>query len=223
MGAKSNRRQRFILQNPFCCFCGGTALTEEVDHIPSRVLFKGRQWPEGFEFPAGSKCNRASALDEQIVAMLALVTASTSDPLISEEVKARMQAVANNHPAVLQEMQPSLSQLREAGRKYGIRPEPGQTHRDLPLLSVRGPPVNAAINNVARKLACALFYRHTSTIIPGEADFAVRWYSNLQIGNNEIPRELADILVNLTVSIKSWHYTHFFIFHMRNDGCKPTV
>ncbi len=28
---------------------------------------------------------------------------------------------------------------------------------------------------------------------------------------------------SLTVSIKSWHYTHLFILHMRNDGCKPTV
>ena len=28
---------------------------------------------------------------------------------------------------------------------------------------------------------------------------------------------------NLTVSIKSWHYTHLFILQMRNDGCKRTV
>jgi len=28
---------------------------------------------------------------------------------------------------------------------------------------------------------------------------------------------------NLTVSIKSWHYTHLFIRRMRNDGCKRTV
>ena len=30
-------------------------------------------------------------------------------------------------------------------------------------------------------------------------------------------------LLSLTVSIKSWHYAHLFILHMRNDGCKPTV
>jgi|KBSMisStandDraft_5_1062788.scaffolds.fasta_scaffold84882_2 hypothetical protein len=29
--------------------------------------------------------------------------------------------------------------------------------------------------------------------------------------------------VNLTVSIKSWHYVHLFILHMRNDECKSTV
>ena len=32
-----------------------------------------------------------------------------------------------------------------------------------------------------------------------------------------------DKWVNLTVSVKSWHYTHLFIRHMRNDGCKRTV
>jgi len=28
---------------------------------------------------------------------------------------------------------------------------------------------------------------------------------------------------SLTVSLKAWHYTHLFILHMRNDGCKRTI
>ena len=31
-------------------------------------------------------------------------------------------------------------------------------------------------------------------------------------------RAIARVL-NLTVSIKSWHYLDFFIFYVRNDGC----
>jgi hypothetical protein len=30
-------------------------------------------------------------------------------------------------------------------------------------------------------------------------------------------------IASLTVSIKSWHYVHLFILHMRNDECKSTV
>lgn len=196
MGAKSKRRKAFLAQHPLCCFCGGSSPSEEIDHVPSRVLFKDRQWPEGYEFPACSRCNRATALDEQVVAMLSLVSTSTADPSLATLAQERMQAVANNLPAVFKEMRPTTSQLREAGRKYGIRPAPGQALRDLPLLSVRGPLVNAAITNFGRKLACALFYNHTGAVAPPDADIAVRWYSNLQLMNDEIPQELAGLLVN---------------------------
>lgn len=196
MGAKSERRRKFLTQHPRCCFCGGASPSEEIDHIPSRVLFTNRQWPEGFEFPACSKCNRATALDEQVVAMLSLVMTDTSGPAMANLVQQRMQAIANNLPAVFVEMQPTTSQLREAGRKYNIRPSPNQLLRDLPLLSVRGPLVNAAITNFGRKLACALYYKHTNAIAPSDAAIAIRWYSNLQISNDEIPRELANLLAN---------------------------
>lgn len=213
MGAKASRRQAFLAQHPRCCFCGGAAPSEEVDHVPSRVLFKERKWPEGFEFPACTQCNRATALDEQVVAMLALVTASSSDPSLTAEVQARMQAIANNLPELFSEMQPTVAQLRGAARKYGLRPAQGETHRDLPLLSVRGPLVNGAINSFARKLACALFYKHTASIAPSEAPIAVRWYTNLQINNDEIPRELAELLVNFPTLVRAGTSLHDQFFY----------
>ena len=129
--------------------------------------------------------------------MLALVNTGSSLPVNSTDVQERIRAVAHNHPALVEEMQPTISQLRAAARRYGINPDPGQTHSDLPLLSVRGPLVNGAIDNFARKLACALFYKHTESIVPANAAIAVRWYSNLQIEHDEIPRELADLLVGI--------------------------
>ena len=42
----------------------------------------------------------------------------------------------------------------------------------------------------------------------------------IEIGQRRIPT--GDV-TNLTVSIKSWHYTRLFILQMRNDGCKRTV
>lgn len=197
MRAKANRRREFFMRHPFCCFCGGSRASEETDHVPSRVLFRNRQWPEGFEFPACALCNRATALDEQVVAMLAFVCNSAAGQATPVEVEERIRGVANNHPAVLKEMEPTIAQLRGAARRYGIQPQIGRTHADLPLLSVRGPLVNAAIDNFARKLACALFYKHAERIVPSRALIAVRWYSNLQIESDQLPRELADLLVGL--------------------------
>ena len=39
----------------------------------------------------------------------------------------------------------------------------------------------------------------------------------------DLTAETAKFKASLTVSIKTWHYTHLFILHVRNDGCKRTV
>ena len=40
---------------------------------------------------------------------------------------------------------------------------------------------------------------------------------------DDLIRGLVQRCLNLTVSLKAWHYSHLFIFHMRNDGRKRTV
>ena len=127
--------------------------------------------------------------------MLSLIHPDGHSPEERAEVQERIRAVAHNHPALLEEMKPSVSQLRQASRKYRIQPNQGQTYLDLPMLSVRGPLVGRAVENFTRKLGCALFYKHTESIVPARATITVRWYSNLQIENDEIPRDLAEVLL----------------------------
>jgi hypothetical protein len=107
------------------------------------------------------------------------------------EVCERIRAVAHNYPAVLEEMRPSARQLRNAVKKYGLVRRPGQSLSELPVLSAKGPLVNAAIENFARKLFCALYYKHTGQILPSSGGIAVRWYSNVQIERDQIPRSIA--------------------------------
>jgi len=110
------------------------------------------------------------------------------------EVYERIRAVAHNYPAVLEEMRPSARQLRDAVKKYGVKRRPGQSLSELPVLSAKGPLVNAAVENFSRKLFCALYYKHTGQILPTSGGVAVRWYSNVQIERDEIPRSLAPVL-----------------------------
>jgi hypothetical protein len=195
VGTNSNsRRGNFFARHSKCCFCGGGRVAEEIDHVPSRAIFRDRQWPEEYEFPACAKCNRATRHDEQIVAMLSRIYSNGGSPEDDLDFAEKFRAVAHNYPDVIREMQPMKSQLRDAGRRYGIRPVSGQLLSDLPLLSVRGPLVNQAVDNFSRKLACALFYKNAGRIVPPHAPIAVRWYANLQIENEEIPRELAPLL-----------------------------
>lgn len=139
MGANVSRKKLFLAQHPLCCFCGGHRPSAEPDHVPSRVLFDKRQWPEGFEFPACIDCNRATRHDEQVVAML----------------------------------------------------------------SVRGSRLNAAIENFGRKLFCALYYKHTGAILSNKGGIAIRWFTNVQIEADEIPRSLAPLLSGFPVLERS--------------------
>lgn len=194
MGAKARHKKDFLAQHPLCCFCGGKTPSAELDQVPSRVFFDSRHWPEGFEFPACAMCNRVTRHDEQIVAMLSRIYPDATTPEGKVEIRERLRAVGHNYLKVLEEMKPTVRQLRNAARKYGAQPAPGQSHTDLPMLSVRGPLINGTVENFARKLFCALYYKHAGTILPSEGGIAVKWYSNIQIENEEIPRELAPVL-----------------------------
>lgn len=198
MGRGRDHKRRFLAAHPYCCFCGGMAATEGPDHVPSRALFDGRQWPEGFEFPACFECNQASRFDEQIVAMLSRIHSAT-EPTDRDllEVQESIRAVAANDPEVLREMKMTPAQYERAATSYRL-----DRYRfpdgELPILAV-GPRIHAAIENVARKLFCALFYKHTSRILPVTGGIAYRWFTNMQIEADHIPRELDPLLKNFPV------------------------
>lgn len=194
MGAKSKRKMGFLAKHPYCCFCGGSARSEEPDHIPSRVLFDNRQWPEGYEFPACISCNRESRHDEQVVAMLSRLYPDADTEQGKKEVYERIRAVGYNYPGLLEEMRPSALQIRAAIKKYDLSKLDGITAEEMPLLNINGPLVNAAVENFGRKLFLALYYFHTGKILPSEGGIAIRWYSNLQIEDEAIPRELAGLV-----------------------------
>jgi hypothetical protein len=165
----------------------------EPDHIPSRTFFFGRHWPEGFDFPSCVRCNRITRHDEQIVAMLSRCYPEAKTQQEVDELLKAIHAVARNYPDVIEEMKPTVRQLRNADKKYSLKQD-GQSYADIPAVSVSGPLVNSAIENFSRKLFCALFYKHTGSILGVEGGIAVKWFSNVQVEHDEIPRNLSTIL-----------------------------
>jgi hypothetical protein len=110
------------------------------------------------------------------------------------EMGERVRAVAHNYPDVLHEMQPNVRQLRRAAAKYGLERPQGKSYSDIPALSVEGPLVNLAVENFSGKLFSALYYKHAGQILSPEGGIAVRWFTNLQVEADEIPRSLATVL-----------------------------
>ena len=56
--------------------------------------------------------------------------------------------------------------------------------------SVRGPLINDAVEKFSNKLFCALYYKHAGRILPSTGGIAIRWWSNIQIENDEIPTSI---------------------------------
>lgn len=199
MSEKSARKLRFLAQHPVCCFCGGETPSAEPDHVPGRVFFRNRHWPVGYEFPACVACNRATSLDEQAVAMLARTCQNAANEDDRKATLKLMTEVHNNHPGLFEEMHPSVRDLRDARTKYGLSAPAGKPVTALPVLRVSGPLVNAAIDNFARKLFCALFYMRTGRIVTRAGGIGFRWYSNLQVNADQIPRTLVQVVPSIPV------------------------
>src|SRR5262245_13493291 len=47
IGDSKRRKNKFLAEHPWCCFCGGSEKAITEDHQPARSLFDGRGWPEG--------------------------------------------------------------------------------------------------------------------------------------------------------------------------------
>jgi hypothetical protein len=181
-------------KHPFCCFCGGTTKAEEKDHVPGRAFFRDRLWPDGFVFPACTKCNRATADDETIAAWLARIKPEAENSKTYEEFKKKTEAHFRYNPGLLQSLNAKTThrQRREARKALNLPPD--YPLLEVPVISVEDDRVQNAILGVGRKLALALYYMHTGSSVPRGGGVAVRWYSNYQINNNEIPRDFAKVL-----------------------------
>lgn len=193
MGISKKRKQKFLKENPYCCFCGGATKSEEPDHIPSRSLFNRRQWPEGFEFPACSLCNRETRSDEQVVAFLSRVFPNPKGEQYVGEFTKLCESIAHYRQDIVEELSPSLAQKKLSARKHNMYPGEGQTTNDLPLLHL-GPLVNEAVLNFSRKLIMALYYKHAGKILPHSAGIGIRWYTNADILNGALPDGLSRYL-----------------------------
>jgi hypothetical protein len=187
MGARKNRKQRFLQKHPYCCFCGGGERATEIDHIPSRQLFDRREWPEHFEFPACRECNQCTRNEEQIVALLSKIYTVPGRLGPSAELRALVKAILNNYPNLLSEMVPSLSQRDTVLSQIASN---GRTELVLPYAGVanaRGPVVNQAVSKFAIKLICALHYKHTATILPVHGIIGMKWFTNEVLLRGGIP------------------------------------
>ena len=185
---KKRRKEAFLKEHPFCCFCGGAAPATTWDHVPSRQMFDGRRRPKGLEVPACMACNSATSRYEQIAAMCGRIFPDATDPSVSEETAKIIKAVNRSDPGLLEEMQASPEQM---SRLPGIRQHVPQA---AGVLNCNGPLLNQAVEIFGAKLGFALHYWKTGRIVPKGGGVSVRWYTNYNFVDGSFPEHILSIM-----------------------------
>lgn len=186
----SNRRpspiEAFKADHPFCCFCGGQAATEQIDHVPPRSIFDDRIWPEGYAFPACAACNQGSRQIDQIAALLARM--SVADRTVKlEEFQRYRQGVGNNVPSALPKLVSSEEQADFILSQVGLERAASTPWQDVPMVMIEASEFRK-LDVLLGKLFCALYYKHVGRILP-RASKLMALYTTNQILSADDPFE----------------------------------
>lgn len=174
MGEAKNRKQRFLADHPFCCFCGGSEAAVTVDHVPARTCFVGRAGPEGFEFPACTFCQRATRLDELAFGMFVRLIDPSDENYETAEVQKAYLGVKNNLPHLLPFFGLSNRDKRLALRTMGLEKPANMLTSDIPLVAIPVE-IDVHVHRYARKIAAALYYREKHQPIKPHYHFWTDW------------------------------------------------
>jgi hypothetical protein len=107
--SEARRRKRafddLLKKYPWCIYCGGVVQADTVGHNPARIIFLGKQRPKGLEFPSCEACNRGTSHADLVAGLMSRVYPDAPTDAARDELKKILNAVANNIPGLLQEME----------------------------------------------------------------------------------------------------------------------
>jgi hypothetical protein len=181
------RHEHLKRENPFCIFCGGTSPTTSVEHMPSRILFDGKQRPKGLEFPSCQECQDSTRREELVVAMFSRNYPDAITAQARREGQKIIRSVRQRFPELFHEMRiDQLSVLRELG----------EAAKSLPTwnFASMGPIANTIIRRFGTKLAIALHFELTKQIVPRRAGIVVLHFTNYHAITEGMPTDLMDAL-----------------------------
>lgn len=188
-GVSKARRTRFLQAHPFCCFCGGNTPTETEDHIPARSMFAGKNWPDGYVFPACTKCNHASSFDEGLAAWLVRIRIAGKRTPEEEAKFARLTyEIKRRSPDIWKKIrEESRVSTRKLVKQAGLDP---RLFGDAPYVMTIPAEAYEAMNRYGEKLAKALHYLHTGKIVPADAVITARSYSNVEVLTSDLHQKV---------------------------------
>jgi hypothetical protein len=173
---------------PHCIYCGGDVLATTIDHVPPRIVFRGKHRPKGLEFASCEPCNTGTGKADLVVGLLSRVAPDGVDEAEKTELRNLLTAVHNNVPGLLEEMHLGEEEQLSARRRLQEPVEGG-------FLKTDGPLVSKHMQTFATKLGFALYYEVTGKLVPMNGGVAARWFSNVDRLEGTFPQSVFDVLL----------------------------
>jgi hypothetical protein len=191
-----SKTKRFLLDDPYCCFCGGAELATTIDHVPPKACFPEGHCPEEFEFPACEQCNGESRRDDQLFGFYAQLldfNESNRTPADVAKITKLRDSITHNFPDAL----PDASTARPI---YNV----GSVITPSPLaIEVRTPSLfREPIETLERKLTHALYYRETERALSKTHAFLSEFYQP-QGSSDVLTKYLVGLLPDKTIGGRS--------------------
>ena len=177
MGQASRNKHKVKAQSTVCILCAKSP-PATVDHIPPRIFFRKKQWPEGFAFPVCQSCNNDSAIYDRIVAFLAMSGREEIAADDIEDIKKLISDVIHFHPDMHAGMlEISTNEKKRFAKRANMLPKAGQTFREIPLVHIPDS-LHFAVKVFAAKLVKALHFKHTGLVVNPDVGLLFRWFTN---------------------------------------------
>jgi hypothetical protein len=186
--AKKRAHSGVLETCPYCIYCGGEVLAVSIDHVPPRVMFRGRRRPRGLEFASCKDCNEGTGRADLVAALLSRLAPDARDAEEKAELTKLLRGVSNNVAGLLEEMQ--LGEGDQAAARNRLA---GPVEGDL--LKANGPLVRAHMQTFATKLGFALYHELTGKIVPLDGGVAARWFSDIDRLEGTFPESVFDLLL----------------------------
>ncbi len=186
--SKRKKRSHASIRNAcsYCIYCGGTTPAATIDHMPPRMMFRGKHRPQGLEFASCHACNAGTKHSDLVASMIGRFAPDSEMTHDEEEFKKVLGSIKNNIPGLLEEMQISRAGQKIAKRRLAI---------DGGFLRVNGPLVSSHMQQFSFKLGLALFYEVTKLIVPPTGGVAARWFSNVERMEGTFPQTIFEFLL----------------------------
>jgi hypothetical protein len=168
---KSRGRQEILSSHPRCIYCP-TPHASTLEHMPPRGLFKDKQRPSGWEFPACSDCNEGSRGADAVAQMLSLIQPFEEGGWQFDRMKKVLPSARKQAPRAYQEISSNEKAKPLWVKKRGLL-------MDVVEVTADGPSTVAHLDAFAGKMALAVFAELTGRPIELDGTLFTQWYLNV--------------------------------------------
>lgn len=191
MGEAKARRKahsEMMGRHPGCIYCADENAATTVEHMPPIAMFDQRQRPKGLEFPTCKNCNQGTRLADLVASLMGRMYPNSDSEFGRDELQKLLNAVSNNVPGLLEEMQ-----VGRAGQKLARRSIPNMPV-DASVLRANGPIMTSHMRTFAGKLGFALHFEAHGASIPKEGGVQPMYFTNVNAARGELPMEIINLL-----------------------------